>query len=187
MDLDMRFYRKWHRWIGTIAALFLAWVSITGFLVAFTEFFGAEESERERLRDVTSAVTLVPSDPAIATAVGVAIAGAIAKAPGAPVDKVELKLKGDKPVVNIFLGKPGGGEDRQLQFDAKTGALLSEESYADKPLLYRLHSGEWFGDGGLVFAMGWGLALAIMSISGFLMYLHMMRRHQATGWRRYFW
>jgi hypothetical protein len=40
--------------------------------------------------------------------------------------------------------------------DARTGALLSNEAYADKPLLYRLHSGEAFGDGGLVVAMFWG-------------------------------
>ena len=187
MDMDMRFFRKWHRWIGVIAALFLAWASITGMLVAGTEFFGADEAERERLRDVTSTVKLDPADPAIATAVGLALSGAIAKAPGAPVDKVEIKLKGDKPEVSIFLGKPGGGEDRQLRFDGKTGGLLSEEAYVDKPLLYRLHSGEAFGDGGLVLAMAWGLALALMSVSGFLMYLHMMRRRQVPGWRRYFW
>ena len=187
MGMDMRFYRRWHRWVGTVAALFLLWASITGFLVAFTEFFGANESERERLRDVTSTVRLDAADPAIATAVSVALVSAIAKAPGAPVDKVEIKLKGDKPVVNVFLGKPGGGEDRQLQFDAKTGAFLAEESYTDKPLLYRLHSGEAFGDGGLVVAMGWGLALAIMSVGGLLMYVHMVRRHHVPGWRRYFW
>ena len=187
MELEMKSYRRWHRWIGTIAALFLAWASITGVLVAVTEFFGAAETERERLRDVTSTVKLEPADPAIATALALALTGAMAKAPGAPVDKVELKLKGDKPEVNIFLGKPGGGEDKQLKFDAKSGAFLSEESYVDKPLLYRLHSGEAFGDGGLVVAMGWGLALATMSVTGFLMYLHMMRRRQVPGWRRYFW
>ena len=31
----------------------------------------------------------------------------------APVDRVELKVKGDKPTVAVFLGKPGGGEDRR--------------------------------------------------------------------------
>jgi len=183
----MRFYRRWHRWVGTVAAIFLAWAAITGFLVAFTEFFGADEAERERLRDVVSTVKLDPADPAMATALGLVLTGAIAKAPGAPVDKVEFKLKGDKPVVNIFLGKPGGGEDRTLRFDARTGAFLAEEAYVDKPLLYRLHSGEAFGDGGLVVAMGWGLALALMAVSGFLMYWHMMRRHNVPGWRRYIW
>lgn len=187
MHIDMRFYRRWHRWVGTIAAVFLTWVSITGMLVAGTEFFGADEAERERVRDMTSAVKLDPADPGIATAMSLALSGAMAKAPGAPVDKVELKLKGDKPVVNIFLGKPGGGEDKQLKFDGKTGAFLGEESYVDKPLLYRLHSGEAFGDGGLVVAMGWGLALALMSVTGFLMYVHMVRRHHVQGWRRFFW
>jgi uncharacterized iron-regulated membrane protein len=187
MDMDMRFYRRWHRWISTFAAIFLAWAAITGVIVAFTEFFGADEAERERLRDTTSAVKLDAADPAVVTSLSLALTSAMAKAPGAPVDKIELKLKGDKPVVNIFLGKPGGGEDRTLRFDGKTGAFLAEESYEDKPLIYRLHSGEAFGDGGLVVAMGWGLALALMSITGFLMYWHMMRRHKVPGWRKYIW
>jgi uncharacterized iron-regulated membrane protein len=60
------------------------------------------------------------------------------------------------------------------------------ESYVDKPFLYRLHSGEAFGDGGLVVAMFWGLALVTMSVSGTLVYLKMLRRN-ASGLGRYFW
>ena len=40
----IRTTRKWHRWIGFTAGLFLIFVSTTGFLVAFTEFFGEEKS-----------------------------------------------------------------------------------------------------------------------------------------------
>lgn len=183
----MRFYRKWHRLVGWTTAIFLIWAASTGVVVAFSEFFGEEETERERLRDVTSAVTLASADSTYAAPLGRAIAAANAKVPGAPVDKVELRLKGDKPEIRIFLGKPGGGEDRLLRFNATSGALIAEEAYVDKPLLWRLHSGEAFGDGGLVVAMLWGLALAIMGVSGILMYLHMLNRRHVTGWRRYFW
>ena len=52
------------------------------------------------------------------------------------------------------------------------GAFISKEAaYADKPILNRIHSGEWFGDGGLVFAMFWAVALAVLTVSGLIIYL----------------
>ena len=50
-------------------------------------------------------------------------------------------------------------------FDAHSGALLRTETYVDKPLIHRIHSGEAFGDGGLVFAMLWGTTLAFLTVS----------------------
>lgn len=189
--MEMKSLRKWHRWVGWMAALFLVWAGTTGVLVAANEFWGEEETERERLRNVESTEHLGAPDSHAAQALAAALASAAQRAPGAPVDRVELRLKGDAPVVNVFLGKPGGGEDRQLKFDGKTGAFLAEEGYADKPLLWRLHSGEAFGDGGLVVAMFWGAALALMSVTGGFMYFHMYRKHRdnqhPTGLRRLFW
>ena len=88
----------------------------------------------------------------------------------------------------VFTGRPGGGEDRKFVVDALSGRITSEEAYADKPFLYRLHSGEAFGDGGLVVAMGWGLALLWLTISGLMIYWRMRRKGAAaTGLRRVFW
>ena len=114
-----------------------------------------------------------------------ALATVARQASGAPVDKIELQFKGDQPTVTIFTGKPQGGEDRKFVVNARTGALLSTEAYTDKPLLYRLHSGEAFGDGGLVVAMFWALALLVLTVSGVLIFWR-MRRRNVTGWRRYF-
>jgi uncharacterized iron-regulated membrane protein len=181
-----RFLRRWHRWIGVPAAIFLLFASTTGILVAFTEFFGEEEALREATRDMVSPVTLDSPQSSWTDPIAAAFATAARQAGGAPVDKVVLQLKGPQPTVDIFLGKPGGGEDRRLVIDARTGELLKVASYVDKPFLYRLHSGEAFGDGGLVVAMFWGLALALMTVSGALIYLRMLRPN-ATGLRRYFW
>jgi uncharacterized iron-regulated membrane protein len=187
----MKSLRLWHRWVGWIAALFLIWASITGVMVAAQEFWGPDEAERERLRDLTSAVKLDAADTTMPAALRRALATAAARAPGAPIDKVELKVKGDAPTVAFYLGKPGGGEDKILRFNANTGAFIAEEDYADKPLLYRLHSGEAFGDGGLVVAMFWGAALAVMAVTGGWMYLHMYNKHNQNqhpkGWRKFFW
>ena len=56
--LTLAFWRKWHRWIGFPAALFLLWAASTGVIVAFTEFFGEDEALREATRDMISPVTL---------------------------------------------------------------------------------------------------------------------------------
>jgi uncharacterized iron-regulated membrane protein len=97
-----------------------------------------------------------------------------------------LRLKGPRPMVAVYLGKPGGGEDRRLEFDLRTGALIGSAAYVDKPFLNRVHSGEAVGDGGLVVAMIWGVSLIVVTISGIVIYWS-MRRRNATGIGRYFW
>jgi uncharacterized iron-regulated membrane protein len=106
--------------------------------------------------------------------------------PNAPVDKIETQFKGDSPTITLFTGKPTGGEDRKLVFDARTGTLLKNEIYADKPFLNRLHSGEDFGDGGLVVAMFWGLSLIVLTVTGLIIYWR-LRRPGRTGLGRVFW
>jgi uncharacterized iron-regulated membrane protein len=186
MATSVAFWRQWHRWIGLPATIFLLWAATTGFLVAFTEFFGAEEALRERTRDLVSPVTVASPAAALADPLSRAVAAVAARGAGAPVDKIEMTFKGDEPTVTIYTGRPTGGEDRKFVVDARTGRIVSEEAYADKPLLYRLHSGEAFGDGGLVMAMGWALALVALTISGLLIWWR-LRRPEATGIRRWFW
>ena len=184
--MNTAFWRRWHRWIGFPAALFLLFASVTGFIVASTEFFGEAEALREATRDLTSPVSTASPATAWSEPIAKAMAAAQQRAPGAPIDRITTQFKGAQPTVTIFLGKPGGGEDRLFVFDAKTGALILEDAYADKPLVNRIHSGEWFGDGGLVFAMLWGTTLAFLTASGFIIYLT-MRRKNRTGLQRVFW
>jgi len=184
--LNLTFWRKWHRWIAFPATLFLFWAAATGVLVAFTEFFGEEEALREATRDMISPVTVSSASTAWSEPIARAFATTATRANGAPVDKLEVQFKGPQPTVTVFTGKPTGGEDRKLVFDARTGLLLSDESYADKPLLYRLHSGEAFGDGGLVVAMLWGLTLLVLTITGLIIYIKLWRPGQ-TGIRKVFW
>ena len=191
--MNTQFWRKWHRWIAFPSALFLVFAAITGVIVACVEFFGSAETEREAMRKIVSPVTLEAPAPLanLTTWVQQAFTSAAQRAGNAPVDKIEVQFKGARPTIAIYTGKPTGGEDRKLVFDARTGALVSDEAYEDKPFLYRLHSGEAFGDGGLVVAMFWGTSLVIMTVSGFSIYWHMMTRmriaRHETGVRRFFW
>jgi uncharacterized iron-regulated membrane protein len=183
--MNPQFWRRWHRWIGFPASLFLLFAASTGVIVAATEFFGEDEALREATRDLVSPVSVVSPAASWQEPVTRALATVGREAPGAPVDKIEMQFKGDRPTVTVFTGRVGGGEDRKFVVHATSGALLATEEYADKPFLYRLHSGEAFGDGGLVVAMVWGLSLVALTISGMFVFWR-MRRRDVTGWRRYF-
>ncbi len=184
--MNQAFWRKWHRWVGFVAAPFLLYAAVTGVCLAVNEFFGEEEAQRERLREQVSPVTLPAPASVWSDALAQALAAAATEAPGAPVDKVTLEFKGERPAVIVYTGRPGGGEDRKLIFDARTGAMMRSEAYVDKPFLVRLHSGEAWGDGGLVCAMLWGTALVAAVVSGLVIYFK-MRRPGLTGLRRAFW
>ncbi len=112
------FWRKWHRWIGFPAALFLLFASLTGLLVAFTEFFGEEEALREATRDLVSPVSTGSPQSAWAEPIAKALATAQSRAAGAPIDKITVQFKGEQPTVTVFLGKPTGGEDKLFVVDA---------------------------------------------------------------------
>jgi hypothetical protein len=181
-----KFLRQWHRWIGFPATLFLLLASTTGIWLAGVEFFGEEETLREQTRDLVSTVTTQSADADLASALAKARAAVVAKVGAAPVNSIAWQFKGDAPTITFFLGKPTGGEDRKVVCDAHDGHVLKVEDYTDKSFMLRLHSGEVFGDGGLVLAMFWGLALLLLTLSGILIYFK-MRRPNAIGWKKVFW
>jgi uncharacterized iron-regulated membrane protein len=184
--VTLQFWRKWHRWIGFPASIFLLFASCTGAILAFTEFFGAEEALREATRDLVSPISVTSPAADWSEPLARAMKTIAATAGNAPVDKITLQFKGNQPTVTIFTGKPSGGEDRQFIVDARTGALVRTEVYADKPFLNRLHSGEAFGDGGLVFAMLWAVALFVLTATGLIIYVK-LRPRTTMGLQKVFW
>jgi uncharacterized iron-regulated membrane protein len=185
--MDVAFWRRWHRWIGFPAALFLCWAGTTGILVAFTEFFGEAEALREATRDLVSPMTTAKPNDLWFPPVTNALAAVRTAAGDVPIDRIEVQFKGNQPTVTVFTGKPTGGEDRKFVVDAHTSAVIKVEAYADKPFLTRLHSGEAFGDGGLVVAMFWGLALVVLTVSGLIIYFLMRGNRSLQGLQRIFW
>ena len=179
-------WRKWHRWIGFGAAPFLLFAAITGIIAGVAEMTSEDEEAREKARERVSDVKLPAPATAVSDPVAKALAEAAKQAEGAPVDKVLVDFKSDPPTVAVYLGKPGGGEDRKLIYNAKTGEFLRGERYEDKPFLTRLHSGEAFGDWGLVFGTAWGLALVVLLVTGLVIYWA-MRKPDRKGLKRLFW
>ena len=179
-------WRKWHRWVGFAGAPFLLFAAFTGIIAGASESLSEDEEAREKARERTSPVKLPAPPAAWSEPVAKALAAAAARAEDAPVDKVAVDFKADPPAVIVYLGKPGGGEDRKLVFDARTGEFLREERYVDKPFLTRLHSGEALGDWGLVLSMAWGVALVVLLVSGVVIYFA-MRKPDRKGLGRLFW
>lgn len=179
-------WRKWHRWVGFVAVPFLAFAAITGIIAGLSEMLSADEEAREKARERVSPVMLPAAQAAWSEPITKALVAAASRADGAPIDKLTVDFKADPPAVTVYLGKLTGGEDRKLVFDARTGEFLREDRYEDKAFLTRLHSGEAFGDWGLVFGTAWGLALVVLLVSGVVIYLA-MRKPDQKGWRRVFW
>lgn len=75
---------------------------------------------------------------------------------------------------------------RPASGSARSGTLLRDEEYVDKPFLTRLHSGEAFGDWGLVAGRAGGLALVGLLVTG-LVIDGAMRRPGRRGLGRLFW
>lgn len=179
-------WRKWHRWIGVVALPFLLFAALTGIIAGLSEMLSEDEEAREKARERVSDVKLPAANATWSDSVGKAMTNAASRAPDAPVDKVQVDFKSEPPTVSLYLGKPTGGEDRKLVYNATTGEFLREERYEDKPFLTRLHSGEAFGDWGLAMGTGWGVALVVLLVTGTVIYLA-MRKPGQRGWRRLFW
>ena len=126
--MNLAFWRRWHRWIAFPATVFLLFAASTGLILAFTEFFGEEEALREATRDLVSPVTLASPARDWSDPIARAVATAVATAGPAPIDKITIQFKGEHPTVQIFTGKPTGGEDREFVVDEKTGTLVKTEA-----------------------------------------------------------
>ena len=179
--------RKIHRWLGVPAALFLLLASFTGVWLECVQFFGTEEAERERLRDLVSPFTTQSVAAEFGAGFDKARAAVAARAGAQPLDKVVWQLKADVPTVTFFFGPHGEQAGRRIIAHAHTGEVLGEEDADDDSLILRLHSGEAFGDGGKVLGMVWGTALFALTVTGIVVYWRMKPRTPRTGLRRVFW
>ena len=179
--------RKIHRWLGLPAAIFLILTSITGVWLEGVKFFGAEETERERIRDMVSPVTVQTVGGEFGVGFEKARVAAAARAGGQPLDKMVWQLKGDAPAITFFFGAYAQQTGRRIAVNARTGEVLSEESYDEDSFILKLHSGEALGDGGMVLGMFWGLALLVLTVSGMIIYFKMKPRKPQIGLRKLFW
>ena len=178
--------RKWHRWIGLVAAVFFIVTAFTGIWLECVRFFGEDEALREKLRDTVSKVTAQTPAAELSAKLAQAQAAVAAKAADQPLDKINWQLKGDAPTITFYMGGTKEKPARKFIVNANTAVVVKEADYDDDSFILKLHSGEALGDGGMIIGMGWGVALIVMTISGLVVYWR-MRPKQATGLRKVFW
>lgn len=179
--------RKLHRWLAIPAAVFLLVASFTGLWLEVDRFFGAEEAERESLRDIRSSVTAPTFMEQFGRRMNAVTAAAAAVAGPQPLDEVVWKMKGPHPSAAFVFGPTEGGEGRRVVVDLRTATVVSVADYEEQSFILRLHSGEVLGDGGKVVGMFWGVALLVLTITGLAIYLRMRPRSKRLGWRRFVW
>ena len=114
-------------------------------------------------------------------------AAAAARAGAQPLDKMIWQLKGDAPTITFFFGSQGQQAGRRIAVHARTGEVLGVEDYTEDSLILRLHSGEAFGDGGMVLGMVWGTLLFALTVTGIIIYFRMKPRTPRSGIRKVFW
>lgn len=179
--------RKFHRWLGVPAAVFLLVVSFTGVWLECEKFFGPEEAERERLRDLPTTSATENRAGEFAAEFQSNLAAATARVGGQPLEKVVWQLKGDAPTVTFYFSPKGKTEGRRITVNARSHRVLREAAYEEDSFILRLHSGEALGDGGQVLGMFWGAALFALTVSGMVIYFRMKPRKPQTGIRKIFW
>ena len=175
--------RKFHRWTSIIAVAFLVIVAATGVILQVQKLLGGNEDDPDNFRASTSLTTATPH-AVYADMLDRALSAAQARAPGAPILSVMLRM-GDKPKVLVTLpGEPG----RQIVVDARTGVILKDENYEPEPLMQRIHDGSILGEPGVVMGVLWGSALVALTVTGFWVYFDMYRRRmKARGKSQFFW
>ena len=185
----MELNRKIHRWLGIIAVIFFLSVSITGVVLQYQAIFGEEESAHEAMATMRSPVTTAQVFAVDAAAFARARSAVAARYPDVPVASVDWQIKGEAQAFTFHLD---GAEPLKVAVAPATGAIISAEPDGESWIM-RLHTGEIIGDGGKVLGLLWGLALVAMSVTGFIVYVKMLKARKtgsagkAKGWRRYFW
>jgi hypothetical protein len=208
--------RKLHRWISAAAMALLAWVAITGTLLACLE--------------VTVPYTgMLPSNypqpgPFQFDAHGPALDASALEAQlltslrattranhGAGITAVDIQLQGDvaTPRASVTLT---GGDVQQFTFDASTGKSLAPVTSTSqvaniaaatgrghfqvaflraRPYLHywleRLHRGNIIGISGQVMDILTGLSFIFLSVTGIVMYFQMLARRRKIGRPALFW
>ncbi len=173
--------RKWHRWFGLVAGLFLLVMAISGTVLQFHEI--EEATEREEPAALSQVAI---ADP------GAAIARAAALAGGG--DVAEALLKGGERGPEVLLRRVGQTDWQRVDLSAGTvspglapGARPRPEGFSATRLAKQVHTGGILGLPGHIFGLLLAAALMFFVISGFKMWLDLYRARKARGRGELFW
>ncbi len=160
--------RSLHRWIGFLASLFLALISVTGFFLAMKDRFAFMRPPVQEAVKLESAEQILPVARILEVAFG---AGHPELSEIKEVDRVDYR-----PGDNVFKVVSKDGY-REIQVDGTTGTIVSD-AFRNDQLMEDIHDMSFFADaahGYLLPIVAVGLLL--LSLSGiFIFFTPIYRR-----------
>jgi len=194
-------WRVLHRAVSIVAALFLLEIAITGTLLAVdniaVSFF--VRAQGKGLAGANSPVSGSQASPLIDAGLPAMLRTTVTAAgnyaPGTPIKVIRLRYFAGMPQGVVITG---GGDTRQLVFNASTGrkALEYEHGYPitgfplgweEHEVVKQIHRGDYFGLTGRWIDLLAGLSLLFLSCSGLAMYLDMWGKRRKLGRSSPFW
>jgi uncharacterized iron-regulated membrane protein len=179
---DRMLMRRYHRWFSFPLILFVLAVTITGVYLQAVEII-AEAGKPE----ATPAQRTAPGDPAeITAALEQALTYTEQARPGFPIQKIELSWRGGVAQAVV-------STNQRIGPSVTVDLGSNEATYVERPprtlrtIFILLHSGKYYGQGGLVLIMLAGISLMVLSVTGLWVYVDMWRRRRKANKRGFFW
>lgn len=208
--------RKFHRWISAAAMILLAWVAVTGVLLACLEITVRYLPPLNNTKTTAVTFEVDNSAPALPTAdvealIATSVRAALSSAPNSPYTDLDLQLRmtGGAPSSTVILN---GAVNQQVVIDATTGTTLTQPVLRTQNqviaaatglqewqvsflkmrtklhvILEGLHRGNIIGISGQIMDILTGIAFIILSITGIVMYFEMLSRRRKLGRSGLFW
>lgn len=202
--------RNFHRWISSVAMLFLAWVAVTGVVLALDTLYppagldspgpapNPEAFGYDRSAPLLDRAAL---EAQVATSLRTAFANVSVNAPTAL--DLQLSRDGAQPRATVVFT---ADRAQTLAIDPTQGKLLSSTTVWQRPgatvvpwydnvslrlhwheLLQDLHRGSIIGISGQVMDILTGLSFVFLSVTGIVMYFQMLKQRRQSGRPRLFW
>ena len=156
--------RKWHRWIATVAGLFVAFVSITGALMHIDMFISGVPPPGSEPPPPPGIAANKLDAAALGDMVERAASTTRANQPGLDVARIEVALKDGKTVITL-----GGADPKSpsLRYDGESGgpaAALPPKKKNYHYVLQDLHAGYFGGVAGRILSTLLGLSLLVLTL-----------------------
>lgn len=174
--------RNIHRWLSLPIAIFMLIVAVSGIYLQYLEF-GGDESDRDQV----NVASISRSDAELTAVLGEALSASREVRPRFAPERIEINLAGPAP--QIILAEAGGRQAPKIEYDSSSGKaeFKGRPPMSLRGLMIGLHTGKIGGLAGLVLVMAAGIILAILSITGFIVYYDMWSRRRAAGKKGLFW
>ncbi|MDE1182594.1 PepSY-associated TM helix domain-containing protein [Paraburkholderia sp.] len=205
----MQLLRYIHRWVALIVAIVTLYLGVTGSAIqmidirsilahipatdanvrAMHEGFDGPPGFAVR-KSADYAAQSLPVGAPLASMLDQTVRSARASLGATPLRYVELRMAGDTPVGQV------GVDDGYLRVNALSGALVARLAQEPKEAEFpdsarntfkKLHRMTTFGDWALLVNCAAALALAMLIVTGTIVYLRMFFQRRKNGGNKFFW